>query len=76
MVVLTPQSDFGKAPPPQTPYSIITNIPTWDNSQKIRDGDFSLVAKLTHIYPRFGPTQYVAQVCAPILRPISWAEPR
>lgn len=62
MAALTPQSDFGQAPPPQTPYSIITNIPMWKNSQKIRDGDFSIVAKLVHIYPRFGPTHFVAQV--------------
>lgn len=62
MVVLTTQSEFGHAPPPQTPYSIVSNIPLWENSQKLLEGDASIVARLKHIYPRFGPTQYAAQV--------------
>lgn len=62
MVVLTTQSEFGHAPPPQTPYSIVSNIPLWENSQKLLEGDASIIARLKHIYPRFGPTQYVAQV--------------
>ena len=65
MVVLAPQSEFGVAPPPTTPYSIVSNIPLWENSRKFRDGDMSVAAKLKHIYPRFGPTHYVAQVRPP-----------
>ena len=30
MVILKPQSEYGYAPPPQTPYSIATNVPGWD----------------------------------------------
>lgn len=62
MVILQTQSEFGEAPPPQTPYSIISNIPKWEVNEKIRDGDMSIVSKLKHIYPRFGPTHYVGQV--------------
>ena len=62
MVVLRTETEFGVAPPPQTPYSIITNIPRWEVNQRIRDGELSLAAQLKHIYPRFGPMHHVAQV--------------
>jgi cystathionine gamma-synthase len=62
MVVLRTQSDFGHAPPPQTPYSIISNLPGWGMVQGFRDGDMSAMAKVVHIYPRFGPTQFAAMV--------------
>lgn len=65
MVVLRTQSDFGHAPPPQTPYSIITNIPGWQLAKGVRDGDKAPLSKLVHIYPRFMPTHYVAQVGLP-----------
>ncbi|KAJ6442412.1 coagulation factor 5/8 type domain protein [Purpureocillium lavendulum] len=62
MVVLRPQSEFGHAPPPQTPYSIVTNLPGWDVAKAIRDGDMSALARIVHIYPRFSPTQYAAEL--------------
>lgn len=62
MVVLRTQSDFGHAPPPQTPYSIISNLPGWNMLQGVRDGDMSPFAKIVHVYPRFGPTQFAAKV--------------
>ncbi|KAM0455384.1 hypothetical protein ACHAPV_000685 [Trichoderma viride] len=62
MVVLKPQSDFGNAPPPQTPYSIISNLPGWDLLQRFRDGDMSPMARVVNIYPRFGPTQFAGKL--------------
>lgn len=62
MVILKPQSEFGHAPPPQSPYSIITNLPSWDLWYNLREGDSSPLARLVHIYPRFAPTHSVAQV--------------
>ncbi|KFA72535.1 hypothetical protein S40288_07865 [Stachybotrys chartarum IBT 40288] len=62
MVVLRPRSDFGHAPPPATPYSIITNLPGWDLNKRLRDGDMSPMARVVHIYPRFAPTHHVAQL--------------
>lgn len=62
MVVLRPQSDLGHAPPPQTPYSIITNLPSWANAKAFRDGDPTPLSKLVHLYPRFIPMQFAAQV--------------
>lgn len=62
MVVLKPQSDFGNAPPPQTPYSIISNLPGWDLLRNFRDGDMSPMARVVNIYPRFGPTQFAGKV--------------
>ncbi|KAH0492383.1 hypothetical protein TgHK011_007341 [Trichoderma gracile] len=86
MVVLRPQSEFGHAPPPQTPYSIISNLPGWGMLQGFRDGDMSPMAKVVHIYPRFGPTQFAAKLgqevakrlghegkaCMVYLNPIMW----
>ncbi len=62
MVVLRPESEFGHAPPPQTPYSIVTNLPGWDVARTIRDGDMSALSRIVHIYPRFSPTHYAAEV--------------
>ncbi|RDW59967.1 hypothetical protein BP6252_13054 [Coleophoma cylindrospora] len=62
MVVLKPQSAFGHAPPPQTPYSFITNVPKWDQLRRVRDGDMTPMAGVVHIYPRFSPTHFVAQL--------------
>ncbi|KJZ74939.1 hypothetical protein HIM_05670 [Hirsutella minnesotensis 3608] len=86
MVVLRPVSEFGHAPPPQTPYSIITNIPGWDLLHSIREGDMSSLARLVHIYPRFSPTHFAARLgqevakkigregmgCMVYLNPIMW----
>ncbi|KAH7329015.1 pyridoxal phosphate-dependent transferase [Stachybotrys elegans] len=60
MVVLKTKSEFGHAPPPATAYSIITNLPGWDLSKRVRDGDMSPLARIVNIYPRFTPTQHVA----------------
>jgi hypothetical protein len=30
--------------------------------QGVRDGDMSPFAKVVHVYPRFGPTQFAAKV--------------
>lgn len=62
MVVLKTQSEVGHAPPPQAPYSVITNLPGWDVARAIREGDPAPMKKLVHIYPRFMPTHYSAQV--------------
>ncbi|KAL7949632.1 pyridoxal phosphate-dependent transferase [Trichoderma barbatum] len=86
MVVLRTQSDFGHAPPPQTPYSIISNLPGWNLLQGVRDGDMSPFSRIVHIYPRFGPSQFAAQLsqavakklgqegmsCMLYLNPIMW----
>ncbi|KAM0342763.1 hypothetical protein ACHAPU_009255 [Fusarium lateritium] len=60
MVLLQTQSEFGHAPPPQTPYSVITNLPGWHVASAIRDGDPTPLKKLVHIYPRFMPTHHSA----------------
>ena len=62
MVVLKTQSDFGHAPPPQTPFSIISNLPGWDVAQSIRDGNREPLTRVKHIYPRFFPMGVVAEV--------------
>lgn len=62
MVVLRPQSNIGEAPPPRTPYAIVTNLPGWDANKALRDGDRSVAAKIVHIYPRLFPTHHAAQV--------------
>lgn len=63
MVVLRTQSEYGYAPPPQTQYSIITNLPGWHTIKAVRDGDSSPLDGIMHIYPRFGPIHAVTQVC-------------
>ena len=62
MTVLQTQSEFGHAPPLQTPYSVITNLPGWDVARAIRDGDPTPMKRIVHIYPRFLPTHYATQV--------------
>ncbi|KAF4975888.1 hypothetical protein FZEAL_7361 [Fusarium zealandicum] len=62
MAILRPQSEFGYAPPPQTPYSVITNIPGWSVAQAIRDGDPGPMQKIVHLYPRFVPMHFTAQL--------------
>lgn len=62
MTILKTQSEFGHAPPPQTPYSVITNLPGWDVAKAIRDGDHTPMKRVVHIYPRFVATHYAAQV--------------
>ncbi|KAF4967868.1 hypothetical protein FSARC_4667 [Fusarium sarcochroum] len=62
MVVLKPRSEFGHAPPPQTPYSVITNLPGWDVAKAIRDGDHTPMQRIVHIYPRFVPMHFAAQL--------------
>lgn len=74
MVVLTTQSEFGHAPPPQTPYSIISNLPGWELGKSIRDGDTAPLAKLVHIYPRFAPTQFTAQLGGAIAKLLGMEE--
>ena len=65
MVILKTQSEFGHAPPPQTPYSIVSNLPGWELLKQVRDGDMSPMARVVHIYPRFGPTHFARQVSSP-----------
>jgi cystathionine gamma-synthase len=62
MVVLKPASEWGRAPPPESPYSICTNIRGWDVGVRILQDDYSDLARITHIYPRFSPTLFAAQV--------------
>lgn len=62
MVILKTQSEFGHAPPPQTPYSVISNLPGWDVAQAVRDGDHGPLKRVVHIYPRFAPTHSSAMV--------------
>lgn len=62
MVVLKPQAELGHAPPPQTPYSLITNLVSWDNTVGFREGDAAVLGRLVHIYPRFAPTHYGREV--------------
>ncbi|GKU05210.1 cystathionine gamma-synthase [Fusarium langsethiae] len=62
MTILKTQSEFGHAPPPQTPYSVITNLPGWDVAKAIRDGDHAPMKRVVHIYPRFVATHYAAQL--------------
>lgn len=62
MVVLQTQSEIGYAPPPQTPYSIISNLPGWELLVKVRGGDSSPMASAVHIYPRLSPTQAARKV--------------
>lgn len=49
MVVLKAKSEFGYPPPPQTPYSIISNLGGWEMASKARDGDMSVIANVTNI---------------------------
>ncbi|KAF4455468.1 hypothetical protein F53441_2258 [Fusarium austroafricanum] len=62
MVILKTKSEFGHAPPPQTPYSVITNLPGWDVALALREGDPSPMKRVVHIYPRYMPTHYPAHL--------------
>ncbi|KAH7163042.1 pyridoxal phosphate-dependent transferase [Dactylonectria estremocensis] len=76
MVILKTQSEFGHAPPPQTPNSIITNIPTWKVAQAFRDGDPTPLAKIVHLYPRFLPMQFAAKLGQAIVEHLGFPEKR
>ncbi|KAF5026226.1 hypothetical protein F66182_1693 [Fusarium sp. NRRL 66182] len=62
MAILKTRSEFGHAPPPQTPYNVITNLPGWHVGEAIRDGDHGVMKRIAHIYPRFVPMQFAAQL--------------
>ena len=75
MVVLKPQAELGHAPPPQTPYSLITNLvqlvvellderKLFDKACEMQanKGDAAVLGRLVHIYPRFAPTHYGREV--------------
>lgn len=64
MAILSTQSKFGHAPPPQTPYSIVTNIPGWDMLKAFRNGDKRPLQKIVNIYPRLAPTMHAKKVSA------------
>ncbi|KAH0600966.1 hypothetical protein MHUMG1_01967 [Metarhizium humberi] len=70
MVVLKADSEWGYAPPPQTPYSIISNIPGWDMLKGIRDGDMAPLARVVHIYPRLSPTHYVRTLAGGVAKAV------
>ncbi|KAG5928605.1 hypothetical protein E4U42_000319 [Claviceps africana] len=74
MGILRTQSEFGHAPPPQTPYSIVTNLPGWDMLKALRDGDRSPLASIVHIYPRFAPTLYARALSQEIAKQVGLAE--
>ncbi|KAG5988001.1 hypothetical protein E4U54_004807 [Claviceps lovelessii] len=74
MGILRTQSEFGHAPPPQTPYSIITNIPGWDMLKAFRDGDMSPLDRIVHIYPRLSPTLYARTLSQEIAKRVGLAE--
>lgn len=65
MVILKTESEFGYAPPPQTPYSIISNLPGWEMLKGVREGDMAPLGRVVHIYPRLSPTHFVRTVSWP-----------
>ncbi|KAF4334127.1 cystathionine gamma-synthase [Fusarium beomiforme] len=74
MVILKTQSKVGHAPPPQAPYSVITNLPGWDVARAIREGDQAPMKTLVHIYPRFMPTHYSAQLGHEIAKHLGYTD--
>ncbi|KAG5982778.1 hypothetical protein E4U55_001384 [Claviceps digitariae] len=74
MGILRTQSEFGHAPPPQTPYSIVTNLPGWDMTKAIREGDLSPLARIVHIYPRLSPTLYARTLAQEIAKRVGLGE--
>lgn len=72
MVALKPQAEVGHAPPPQTPYSIITNLKDWDSTRAFREGKAEILSKLVHIYPRFAPTHYGEEVSCSLAPTPMW----
>ncbi|KAK2595127.1 hypothetical protein QQS21_007153 [Conoideocrella luteorostrata] len=74
MVILKTQSEYGHAPPPQTPYSIITNVPGWDLLKSVREGNTAPFAKVVHIYPRLWPTQHARTLSQEIAKRVGLAD--
>ncbi|KAF9879307.1 cystathionine gamma-synthase [Colletotrichum karsti] len=68
MPVLKPASEWGHCIPPESNYGITTYAPGWDSAIKFREGDQALMARVVHIYPRFGPFRTVSEtlmaICA------------
>ncbi|KAK2050196.1 cystathionine gamma-synthase [Colletotrichum somersetense] len=73
MPVLKPNAEFGHCVPPESDYGITTYAPGWDTSIKFREGDPAVIARVKHIYPRFGPFGPVAKtlmaICSKIQTP-------
>ncbi|KAK1636890.1 cystathionine gamma-synthase [Colletotrichum phormii] len=73
MPVLNPNAEFGHCVPPETQYGITTYAPGWENAIKFREGDRATMARVVHIYPRFGPFGPVSKalmaICAKIKTP-------
>ncbi|OHE95756.1 cystathionine gamma-synthase [Colletotrichum orchidophilum] len=73
MPVLKPNTEFGHCVPPETQYGITTYAPGWENAIKFREGDRAIMARVVHIYPRFGPFGPVSKtfmaICAEIKTP-------
>ncbi|GKT42070.1 cystathionine gamma-synthase [Colletotrichum spaethianum] len=73
MPVLKPTAEWGHCVPPESKYGITTYMPSWESAAKVRDGDKSIISRVVHIYPRFGPFGPVAQtlmaICAKIQTP-------
>ncbi|KAJ0167823.1 putative cystathionine gamma-synthase [Colletotrichum tanaceti] len=73
MPVLRPTTEWGHCMPPESDYGITTYAPGWDSAIKIRDGDPATMARIVHLYPRFGPFGPVARtlkaICAKIQTP-------
>ncbi|KAG5971043.1 hypothetical protein E4U56_007123 [Claviceps arundinis] len=74
MAILSTQSKFGHAPPPQTPYSIVTNIPGWDMLKTFRDGDKRPLQKIVNIYPRLAPTTHAKKLSQEIAKRVGLEE--
>ncbi|KAG5950133.1 hypothetical protein E4U53_005445 [Claviceps sorghi] len=74
MGILRTQSEFGHAPPPQTPYSIVTNMPGWDMLKALREGDMSPLARIVHVYPRMMPTVYARTLSQEIAKRVGLGE--
>ncbi|TEA19300.1 putative cystathionine gamma-synthase [Colletotrichum sidae] len=73
MPVLKPAAEWGHCVPPESNYGITTYAPGWESAIKFREGDQALMARVVHIYPRFGPFRTVAEalraICAKIKTP-------
>lgn len=55
MPILKVESEFGRCCLPESNYAVTTNVPGWDTVLAFRDGDPSVLSRVVHIYPRFGP---------------------
>ncbi|KAK1973085.1 cystathionine gamma-synthase [Colletotrichum sublineola] len=73
MPVLKPTAEWGHCVPPESDYGITTYAPGWESAIKVREGDPATMARVVHIYPRFGPFGPVAKtlmaICAKIQTP-------